>query len=142
MNAHHPDKGRRHVVLTAEQLARLRTMIDDRYEALSAEIHQDAARSRDETYGELAGPVTDSGDEATADLISDLDSAELNRDLDEFRQFEAAQERLADGSYGPCVDCGGEIAFERLLVQPAALRCLDCQRIYEKTHARSTGSKL
>ena len=129
-------------MLTPEQLARLRTMIDDRYEALSAEIHQDAARSRDESYGELAGPVADSGDEATADLISDLDSAELNRDLGEFRQLEAAQKRLADGSYGPCVDCGSEIAFERLLVQPAALRCLDCQRIHERTHAHPPESKL
>ncbi len=121
-------------MLTPEQVARLRAMIDERHEALSAEIHRDAARARDETYGELAGPVTDSGDKATADLISDLDSAELNRDLDEFRQLETAQDRLADGSYGICVECGGEIDFERLLAQPAALRCLDCQRVHERTY--------
>jgi len=129
-------------VLTPEQLAKLRTMIDDRYEALSAEIHQDAARSRDETYGELAGPVTDGGDKATADLISDLDSAELDRDLGELRQIEAAQERLAGGSYGICVDCGGEIDFERLLAQPAALRCLDCQRVHERTYTHPPERKL
>jgi RNA polymerase-binding protein DksA len=142
MNAHHRDKKRRHFVLTPEQLAKLRTMIDDRYEALSAEIHQDAARSRDETYGELAGPVTDGGDKATADLISDLDSAELDRDLGELRQIEAAQERLAGGSYGICVDCGGEIDFERLLAQPAALRCLDCQRVHERTYTHPPERKL
>ena len=79
-------------MLTPEQLARLRAMIDERCEALSTEIHHDADRSRDETYGELAGPVTDEGDKATADLISDLDSAELDRDLGELRQLEAAQE--------------------------------------------------
>ena len=121
-------------MLTPEQLARLRAKIDERCEALSAEIHRDAARSRDETYGELAGPVTDGGDKATADLISDLSSAELDRDLGELRRLEAAQERLAGGSYGICVDCAGEIDFERLLAQPAALRCFDCQRVYERTY--------
>ena len=129
-------------MLTPEQLAKLRTMIDDRYETLSAEIHQDAARSRDETYGELAGPVTDGGDKATADLISDLDSAELDRDLGELRQLEAAREKLAGGSYGICVDCGNEIDFERLLAQPAALRCLDCQRVYERTYTHPPEPKL
>ena len=62
-------------MLTPEQLARLRTMIDDRYEALSAEIHQDAARSRDETYGELAGPVeeiTIAGN--LGDMLRDVDA--------------------------------------------------------------------
>lgn len=129
-------------MLTPEQLARLRAMIEDRYEALSAEIHRDAARSREETFGELAGPVTDGGDKATADLISDIDSAELHRDLDEFRQLEAAQDRLAGGSYGICIDCGGEIAFERLLAQPAALRCVDCQRVHEKTYIHPSEPKL
>ena len=129
-------------MLTPEQLAKLRTMIDDRYETLSAEIHQDAARSRDETQGELAGPVTDSGDKATADLISDLSSAELDRDLGELRQLEAAREKLAGGSYGICVDCGNEIDFERLFVQPAALRCLDCQRVHERTYTHPPEPKL
>lgn len=122
-------------MLTPEQLGRLRALIDARCEALSAEVHGDAARSRDETYGELAGTVADGGDKASADLMSDLDSAELDRDLDELRQLEAAQERLAGGSYGSCVDCGEEIAFERLLAQPAALRCVGCQRLYEKTYS-------
>lgn len=129
-------------MLTPDQLARLRAKIDERHEALSLEIHRDAARSRDETYGELAGPVTDGGDKATADLISDLDSAELDRDVGELRQIEAAQERLAGGSYGICVDCGGEIDFERLLAQPAALRCVDCQRVHERAYAHPPVPKL
>ena len=55
-------------------------MIDERHGALESEIHRDAARSRDEPYGLLAGEVTDAGDTATADLISNLDNAELSRD--------------------------------------------------------------
>jgi len=129
-------------VLTPEQLARLRAMIDERYEALSAEIHRDAARSRDEPYSLLAGEVTDTGDNATADVISDLDNAELSRDLQEFRALETAKERIDGGSYGSCLDCGGEIEFERLLAQPTALRCFDCERVHERTFAHTSRSKL
>ncbi len=72
-------------MLTPEQLARLRAMIDERHEALESEIHRDAARSRDEPYSLLAGEVTDVGDSASADLIADLGNAELSRDLEELR---------------------------------------------------------
>lgn len=129
-------------MLTPEQLAKLRAMIDERHGALELEIHRDAARSRDEPYGLLAGEVTDAGDEATADLISDLENAELSRDLQELRALVTALERLAGGSYGSCADCGGEIAFERLLAQLTALRCFDCQRVHERTHAHAAEPKL
>lgn len=129
-------------MLTNEQVEKLRTIIDARVEALSAEVHRDAARSRDESFGELAGAVGDSGDKAVADLISDLDNAELDRDLNELRGLEAAQERLVQGSYGTCADCGGEIAFDRLLARPGALRCVDCQQVYEKTYAQPPAPKL
>jgi RNA polymerase-binding transcription factor DksA len=129
-------------MLTPEQLGKLRAMIDERHEALEAEIHRDAAQSRDEPYSLLAGEVTDAADQATADLISDIDNAALSRDLEELRALETAQERLDGGSFGSCLDCGGEIEFERLLAQPTALRCFDCQRVHEKTHAHASESKL
>lgn len=128
--------------LTPEQLARLQARMEERVAALAAEIRQDAGRSREDTYGTLAGPASDIGDEAVADLISDLDHAELSRDLQELRQLEAAQDRLAQGNYGSCVDCGREIDFDRLLAQPSALRCLDCQAVHERTHAHAAESKL
>lgn len=129
-------------MLTPEQLGKLRAKIDERHEALESEIHRDAARSRDEPYGLLAGEATDAGDEATADLISDLDNAELSRDLEELRALETAQERIDGGSYGSCLDCGGDIEFERLLAQLTALRCFNCQRMHEKTHAHAAEPKL
>lgn len=129
-------------MLTPEQLEKLRSTIEQRYESLSAEIHQDAARSREQSYGELAGSAPDSGDSGVADLISDLGNAELDRDLTELRQLDAARDRIAAGSYGTCVDCSGEIEFDRLQAQPAALRCFDCQRAHEKTYAHPAAPKL
>jgi RNA polymerase-binding transcription factor DksA len=128
--------------LTPEQTIELESLIRARREALDAEIRGEVSRSRDESFGALAGPVTDSADEATADLLSDIDQAEVTRDLAEVRALEAAQERLAAGRYGSCEVCGAEIEFERLRANPAALRCVACQRVREKTYAHPAEPKL
>lgn len=39
---------------------------------------------------------------------------------------EAALLRLAQGAYGHCERCGGQISRERLLARPAARTCIDC----------------
>jgi RNA polymerase-binding transcription factor DksA len=53
-----------------------------------------------------------------------------------------ADRRIDRGSYGTCLDCGGDIDHERLLAQPAALRCLECQRMHERTHGHAPMPKL
>lgn len=121
--------------LTRQQGTELRGALDERRRALLAELREDAARARRDQFGELAGPTPDAADESVADLIGDLDQADLSRDLAELRAVEAARSRLAEGSYGVCVECGGEIGYERLRANPAALRCIECQRRFEKTHA-------
>lgn len=129
-------------MLTPEQSTRLQALIDERREALEREIHADAARSRDEPYTQLTGSVGDSGDTANADVIADIGNAELSRDLEELRALEGARDRIDAGGYGTCPDCGSDIEFERLLAQPAALRCLECQRTHERTHRQAPMPKL
>lgn len=123
------------MALAPNQMEELRGLIDKRREALLAELREDAARARDEPYAEHAGLVRDSGDESVATLIADLEQADLARDLDELRALEAARERLAQGQYGICADCGSDVGYERLKAFPGALRCIDCQRRHEKTYA-------
>jgi RNA polymerase-binding protein DksA len=119
--------------LTPEQLQELKRALTKRREALETEAHADAAKAREDVFSQTAGPVADSGDEATADLISDVENAELSRDLQELREIDAALARMTGGNYGTCIDCGGEVELERLRRQPAALRCFDCQSVFEKT---------
>ncbi len=130
------------MAFTPEQLVELQRTIAARHAALLSEVHSDVARARDESYGEVAGPVTDAADQAVAYLLSDVDQAEVTRDLLEVRELEAARTRLADGSFGYCTDCGTEIAFERLRVNPGAMRCVDCQRVHEKTYAHPAEPRL
>jgi len=120
--------------LTDKQTHDLRGLIDARRKALLAEMREDAARAREQPYSEHAGGVSDSGDESVATLIADLEQAELTRDLEEFRTLDVARNRLQDGSYGVCTDCGSDIAFERLKASPGAMRCIQCQERHEKTY--------
>lgn len=119
--------------LTSDQTKELHEIIEQRHAALLRELREDAARARDEPYAEHAGPAPDSGDESVATLMADLEQADITRDLDEFRALEAARDRVRGGDYGTCVDCGGDIGFERLKAFPAAVRCVNCQQRHEKT---------
>lgn len=44
------------------------------------------------------------------------------------RDVNDAQDRLLDGAFGRCIDCGEEIDVKRLQANPAASLCIDCQR--------------
>jgi DnaK suppressor protein len=52
-------------------------------------------------------------------------------------QVERALERLAEGTYGYCEDCGARIPAERLEVRPEATRCVNCQARWDRTNRRS-----
>lgn len=123
------------MALKQEQAQELQKMIDQRRSALVAEIREDLARARQEAFGELAGPAPDPGDESVATLIQDLDQADVTRDMGELRDLEGALARMAEGSYGICIVCGADIDYARLRANPAALRCIQDQENYEKTHA-------
>lgn len=47
------------------------------------------------------------------------------------RGLNDAQDRLMDGAYGRCTDCGGEIDSGRLAADPASALCMNCRRSAE-----------
>ena len=65
-------------------------------------------------------------DAALADEeLSKAQSAAIRRVLAEVR---AAEDRLIDGSYGTCQDCGTLIPVERLEILPYVRCCVSCQQ--------------
>jgi RNA polymerase-binding transcription factor DksA len=47
------------------------------------------------------------------------------------REIINAQDRLLDGAYGRCTDCGAEIGTRRLAADPGTSLCISCQRSTE-----------
>jgi len=117
--------------LPDKQRATLCRKLEARYGVVRGEIHAGLLASDNENYRQLAGEVPDSGDESLADLLVDVRLAEIDRDLEEVRDIEAAQERMREGNYGICIVCGTAIPYERLQAYPTAKRCELCQRKHE-----------
>ncbi|MDV4145576.1 MULTISPECIES: TraR/DksA family transcriptional regulator [Shimia] len=44
----------------------------------------------------------------------------------EVRKLRAALDRIKEGEFGYCEDCGGEIALKRLAFDPGAALCISC----------------
>lgn len=121
-------------MLNRRQTIELARTMTERRKALLEEIHSEVARAREEQYAAVAGATPDLGDLSVADLVADVDQAEVTRDLGELRALDVAIKRVLDGSYGLCVDCGEDIPFARLQAQPSAERCVVCQEHREKTY--------
>jgi DnaK suppressor protein len=86
-----------------------------------------------EETGDLA---IGSGDHL-ADSASETYMRELDEGLEEnaehiLVEIDAALERIEDGTYGLCADCGGPIGEERLLAVPYATLCIAHKRARER----------
>ena len=73
-------------------------------------------------------PTADAGTVVAAHVLSRLDGVERHR-LDE---IDAAQARLAAGTFGACERCGKAIPLARLRAVPAARLCVVCERAAER----------
>jgi DnaK suppressor protein len=86
-----------------------------------------------------AREVLDFKDMAVEESQSVVDEAKADHALEELEQVLAARRRLADQSYGECMDCGEPIDLRRLMAMPSTRFCTACQDIHE--HGRAIGSR-
>ncbi len=127
---------------TQTQNARLAQLFDTLDHQLRDDICATLLQSGDQRYIDLAGMVHDTGDESVADVLAELDNKHVDRSLQELHEIEVARKRLAEGTINHCIECGGDIGFERLLAYPIAVRCIACQDQFEKTHAHEATPRL
>lgn len=73
----------------------------------------------------------DVGDRSMLDVLEDtgLSVADIRRQ--ELTRIEEALQRVKEGRYGLCEDCGEEINLKRLQVAPYAPCCIACQEARE-----------
>ncbi len=117
--------------LTAGQRALLEAALQQRQRQLDRQLSEHlGGQSRAEHTRELVQQdvreVAQREEEREIDMaISDLETRELG-------VVSAALRRLQSGEYGRCVDCDGEIPFDRLKAEPWALRCVACESARER----------
>ena len=86
------------------------------------------AGDEEEVAGELT--TTDQHPADTADVAFQRELDLTVREMAEAREARAeeALQRLQDGTYGICTECGKRIELARLEALPDATTCIDCAR--------------
>ena len=118
----------------AELLAALR----ERRAALDAQRQAlFSGQSRAEHAREVLEQDHDDAPQREADRQVDLSL--VDRLVVEAAEVDAALQRLADGAYGDCADCGEPIPLARLRAAPQALRCVPCEERHENPRPGAHG---
>jgi RNA polymerase-binding transcription factor DksA len=94
-----------------------------RLEARRAELTDELLDIEDRLDDEPSKDWEDRASERQGDEV--LESLGT-RDVSEIRQIDAALARIADGTYGECMTCGGKISAQRLDAVPATPFCKTC----------------
>ncbi len=86
---------------------------------------------------DLAQPsdVGDEGDRADIERTHEVAILLSERDKEKLLAIEEALEKIQDGTYGICKECGDEISPKRLKAMPLAKLCVPCQSRLEKEKA-------
>jgi len=123
--------------LNQSQIDRLVTQLKRDYQMLLGEVREELKNSGNQHRIDLLNSEPgDSGDESLATTLVDLNLTTLDRHIQAIRDIESTFQRIKDGEYGVCIDCGDEVAFNRLQAYPTAKRCIVCQEKREKQYAR------
>jgi RNA polymerase-binding protein DksA len=72
------------------------------------------------------------GDMATSTFDRELDATLEGNEERLLQAIDAALQRIEDGTYGICQNCGQPIGEERLEALPWTTRCIDCKRREER----------
>lgn len=80
-----------------------------------------------EIDSELRKPLSADSEERATDL-ENQDALEgiKNSEIQEIHRIQGALKRIAEGTYGVCVQCGADIDPKRLKALPIAARCISC----------------
>ena len=101
----------------------------------------DALTSQKDSAGERAGMATHMADLGSDNSRHDLELGLLSEEVDVVEMIEDSLQRLEEDEFGICVDCGCDIATERLEAKPYARFCTRCKSRHESredaSHRRS-----
>ena len=121
------DLSRRRLTYFRERLLRQRRNLLDR------------ARSSE---GDMAAPSShaDEAELAAADAALDTSCLIHRADSEAIEEIERALQKIDQGTYGVCEDCGRPITRHRLKAVPAALLCVQCKQQEERADGSSWGT--
>ncbi|MBA4113248.1 MAG: hypothetical protein C0492_07820 [Verminephrobacter sp.] len=116
--------------LTTAQREELKALLAVRRRDLQAQMQQNREN--------LAPPAADQDGIHQGNVGREVDQALTDIDAADLARIDHALEALEDGSYGQCGECGCDIPFERLKIEPQTQHCVACKSRWEQStgHAK------
>jgi DnaK suppressor protein len=115
----------------------LKKMLQERQREIQAEVQGKMRDVRSEgTWGGKQNEVLDAVESSEVDIQDEIEFALIQMKSETLNKINGALDRLEQGDYGNCFECGEEIAEKRLRALPFAVRCKDCEEAREVAEQR------
>lgn len=105
------------------------------FRALLADMLEEAQHKGDTTLEDLTDSneiFADPADRASAESDRSFTLRLRDRERRLIRKIQAAIQRIEDGTYGICEDCGEDISIARLKARPVTKLCINCKSRQEE----------
>ena len=114
----------------------LKQMLEGRKREILSQVHDKIRDVRTENAIGKMNTVLDPGESSEAGIQEDIEFALIQMKAETLNKINEALNRLDEGAYGNCFECGEEIAHQRLRALPFAVRCRDCEEARENAQRR------
>ena len=114
-----------------ERYTELRCILEERREEMASEVKDKIRTVRTEATQSGTRSLADVGENSESDIQDDIEFALIQMKAETLARIDAALNRLEEGCYGYCYECGEEIINQRLRVLPFAARCRGCEEVRE-----------
>jgi DnaK suppressor protein len=113
--------------MNKKDLAYFRQKLEDMSSSILTEAEKTISDMTDHTDN-----YPDPTDRASAESDRSFELRIRDRERKLLSKIKEAIERIDNGSYGICDDCGDDIAVERLEARPVTTYCIDCKTRQEQ----------
>jgi DnaK suppressor protein len=120
--------------MNQRDLKQFRKLLDEKM----AELLADAERTVD-GMSDSKENFPDPTDRASLESNRNFTLRIRDRERKLIGKIKEALQRIDDGSYGKCEECGEDIGIERLKARPVTTLCIDCKSLQEAEERKLRG---
>src|SRR4029078_6272807 len=118
----------------SQRYEELRTILEDRRREIQSEVQ---SRMKDVRADTGQAGVVDDVETSESDIQDEIEFALIQMKAETLHRINEALERLEEGSYGRCFECGEEIEPRRLRGLPFAVPCNGFEGAAERVGQRA-----
>lgn len=130
-----------HTRLNASQLAELQAVLLQRKTEIEQRLQQvHEGKTRAEHARAVLLQDGDDAPQRNSDREVDMALSDLN--VFDLNRIQLALDRMAVGTYGLCDECGEDIGFARLQLEPQTSHCVNCKSRWEQETGKASFHRM